>query len=270
MKTVTMEDLLSWAFVHELPKGGGVEGLANANSAWGLISELGVRVDRGSTGSAMGGQEPNVWIEQGEPHADALAVGEAVRALGGLTFALPPGWFPLADWADEHGLARAAVAALVEGRLAQKDDRRRGQDLVNLVVSHAILRKRPDWQAEEPKVRMVETGGTPAWFVKQTFRTSTGQDYQRELDGFNPKTRRPLPGAYRKFVYSDDVTGVVLSRLDWELWTAALARMHAGLADRLTAHRLAPAAWPRVPIWQAVGTAFLVDPVAREETEIAA
>jgi hypothetical protein len=37
MKTVTMEELLTWAFVHELPKGGGVDGLDNANSAWRML-----------------------------------------------------------------------------------------------------------------------------------------------------------------------------------------------------------------------------------------
>ena len=87
MRTVTIEELLSWAFVHELPKGGGVDGLANANSAWRMLqasswgkitsfAELMTLVDTGfSDGSG------NYLFEQGAPHDDALALGEAAQAV---------------------------------------------------------------------------------------------------------------------------------------------------------------------------------------------
>ena len=266
MKNVTVEELLSWAFVHELPKGGGVEGLGNANSAWGQICELGVRIDRGSTGSQFGAGEPNYFIEQGEPHADALAVGAAVRALGACSWALPEGWNPLCDWDDPHGLVDPAVARVVEGRIATKNARRRGEDLVGLLVSHAILGKLPDWRADAPKVRMVEVAGNPAWFVRRTFRDATGNDYVRELDGFDPRSRRPVKDAYRKHEFSDDVSGAILSRLDWQLGVAACARLEATLPERLCAHRRGPVARTPAP-WShgAHGGAFLVDPASAKK-----
>lgn len=261
MKNVTIEELLSWAFVHELPKGGGVEGLANSSSAWGQICELGVRVDRGSTGRQFGGGEPNYFIEQGEPHPDALGVGEAVRALGSCSYALPDDWNPLGDWEDPHGLVPPAVARVVDGRIAAKDARRRGEDMVGLLVSRAILGKVPDWQADAPKVRMVEVAGNPAWFVRRTFRDATGKDYVRELDGFDPRSRRPVKGAYRKFEFSDDVSGAILSRLDWQLWAAACGWLETSLRDSLSAHRIVRVTRRAAPWLSGVGAgAFLVDP----------
>ncbi len=270
MKNATIEELLSWAFVHELPKGGGVEGLANSNSAWGQICELGVRVDRGSTGAQFGGGEPNYFIEQGEPHPDALAVGEAVRALGSCSYALPDDWNPLGDWEDPHGLVPPAVARVVDGRIAAKDARRRGEDMVGLLVSHAILSKVPDWQADAPKVRMVEVAGKPAWFVSRIFRDATGKDYVRELDGYNPKAQRPMKDAYRKHEFSDDVSGAILSRLDWQLWVAACGRLEATLSDRLSAHRIVRIArWVSPWSREFRGGAFLVDPADAKKVVVA-
>jgi hypothetical protein len=118
MKTVTIEELLTWAFVHELPKGGGVDGLDNANSAWRMLeasswgkitsfAELGALIDTGGNGN-------NYFIEQGEPHEDAVTIGRAVAGLQRCDVAIPANWPALADWPDTDGMAEDAVKRAVD------------------------------------------------------------------------------------------------------------------------------------------------------------
>jgi len=244
MKNVTIEELLTWAFVHELPKGGGVDGLADMNSAWrmlqasswGKISAYAelmtlVDVDHGGGG--------NFFIDQGEPHEDALAVGEAVAALGHCDVMFPQGWNPLADWPDDDGLVMPAVARTVE-RWMLRPSLRRAAGVVSTVIGCAVLGRAPDWASEPSKVRMVERGGRPAWFVKRVMRDSLGRDYAVEVDGYNRRTGRAARGAYRKFEFSDDPAGDILSRLDWQLWVRALRLVEEKVRPRLAAHRLMP------------------------------
>ncbi|MER9870235.1 hypothetical protein NKJ35_24210 [Mesorhizobium sp. M0136] len=242
MKTVTIEELLTWAFVHELPKGGGVDGLDNANSAWRMLeasswgkitsfAELGAIIDRGR------GDTENYWIEQGEPHDDAVAVGRAVAGLSRCDVAVPAGWNALADWPDTEGMAEAAVGKAVE-RYMVRTPQRRAAGIVSLVVGTAILGREPDVVAEPSKVRMIERGGKPAWFVTKRVTDINGQTYDLEVHGYDERKQRPLKGAYRKFEFSTDPTGDILGRLDYQIWVAALRRLEAEIALQLTGHRL--------------------------------
>ncbi|TIT24417.1 MAG: hypothetical protein E5W70_03680 [Mesorhizobium sp.] len=242
MKTVTIEELLTWAFVHELPKGGGVDGLDNANSAWRMLeasswgkitsfAELGAIVDQGR------GDTENYWIEQGEPHDDAVAVGRAVAGLSRCDIAVPAGWNALADWPDTEGMAEAAVRKAVE-RYMVRTPQRRAAGIVSLVVGTAILGREPDFGAEPSKVRMIERGGRPAWFVTRRMKHEDGQTYDLEVDGYNGRTQRPVKGAYRKYEFSIDPTGDILGRLDYQIWVAALRRLEAEIATQLVGHRL--------------------------------
>jgi hypothetical protein len=242
MRTLTVEELLTWAFVHELPKGGGVDGLANMNSAWRMLqasswgkisayAELMTLVDVDFAGGG------NFWIDQGEPQEDALAIGEAVAGLGKCDVLFPEGWNPLADWADEHGLVAPAVARTVE-RYLLRPSLRRAAGLVSMVIGCAVLGKAPDWTAEEPKARMVERGGRPAWFVRRVMRDALGRDYEMEVDGYNRRTGRRDRAAYRKYEFSDDPTGDILSRLDWQLWVRALRLVEERVRPKLVAHRV--------------------------------
>ncbi|RWK94524.1 MAG: hypothetical protein EOR53_18115 [Mesorhizobium sp.] len=242
MKTVTIEELLTWAFVHELPKGGGVDGLDNANSAWRMLeasswgkitsfAELGAIVDQGR------GDTENYWIEQGEPHDDAVAVGRAVAGLSRCDVAVPAGWNALADWPDTEGMAEAAVKKAVE-RYMVRTPQRRAAGIVSLVVGTAILGREPDFGAEPSKVRMIERGGKPAWFVLRRMNHEDGKTYDIEVDGYNGRTHRPVKGAYRKYEFSTDPTGDILGRLDYQVWVAALRRLEAEIATQLVGHRL--------------------------------
>ncbi|RWD71637.1 hypothetical protein [Mesorhizobium sp.] len=241
MKTVTIEEVLTWAFVHELPKGGGVEGLDNANSAWRMLeaSSWGKITSFAKYGALIqkGTGDSNYFIEQGEPHEDAVMLGRAVARLGQCDVAIPADWHALADWPDTDGMADAAVKKAVD-RYLVRTAQRRAAGIVSLVVGTAILGKQPDFGAEPSKVRMVEAGGMPAWFVMRRMSHEDGQAYEIEVNGFNGRTRRPYPGAYRKYEFSTDPTGDILGRLDYQIWVAALRRLEAEIATGLVAHRL--------------------------------
>lgn len=245
MKSATIEELLSWAFVHELPKGGGVEGLDNANSAWRMLeasswgrmaefAELLTLVDTGPRDSE------NFFIEQGAPHDDALEVGRAVQELASVDVLIPSDWFPLADWPGEtRALAEASVADAVE-QFSLRTRTRRAAGLVSIMVGVAVLGRAPDWSAPVPKIRMVERAGKPAWFMKRQVRDVFGNPYEIEVDGFNRRSGRPRRGAYRKYEFSVDPRGDILSRLDYQIWVAGLRFLEAKLCGKLVAHRVVP------------------------------
>lgn len=246
MKTATIDELLTWAFVHELPKGGGVEGLDNPNSAWRMLqasswgkvtawAELMATVDAGR------GPADNFMIEQGAPHDDALALGEIVSDLVKSEIVIPDGWFPLTDWplhdAALAALAREAAARAVE-RFTLRPALRQSRHLVSLVVGSAVLCREPGWEAPVPSVRMIQRAGRPAWFRRRDFTDAFGRRSTVEVDGYNPKAGRPHRDAYRKHEFSDDPVGDILGRLDRELWAVSLHEIARVARLRLSGHRL--------------------------------
>lgn len=246
MKTMAIEELLAWSFVHELPKGGGVDGLDNVNSAWRMLqasswgkvsdwAELMTLIDHGP------GDGENFMIEQGAPHDDAIVVGEAVADLAHCEIVIPDGWDPLPDWPlhDDRmaGLMADAVARAVE-RFTLRSRARRAAHLVSLVIGSAVLGREPGWEAPVPAIRMIERAGKPAWFMAKQVRDVFGRSNTVEVDGFNRKAGRPFRGAYRRYEFSDDPVGDIMARLDRELWAAALRRVSDRIANQLVAHRL--------------------------------
>jgi hypothetical protein len=248
MKKVTIEQLLTWAFVHELPKiGAPVADIgAGFSMAWSVMSEvaaLGTIVDR----------SPNAYgvipgfVTMGDPHPDAVLVGEAVNDLadrGG--FEIGEGWNPFPEWSDEHGLIAAEVSRAVAA-LRLKRDALGGRHVVNLVRRCAILGRGPDWTATQPKVRMVTAKGKPAWFVMKKKHDSLRRVYLFEANGFDERKQRPVKGAYRKYELSEPITGDILSRLDWQLWQDALEQLHEELSGRLVLNDLLPFRPDRAP-----------------------
>ena len=241
MKTIKIDELLVWAFVHELPKGGGADGLDNIHSAWRQLeasswgkvlgfAELMTLVDRDRA-------EPGMWIEQGAPHEDALEVGKAVAELARFDVSFPEGWNPVADWQDFDGLTADATARAAE-RLMLRPARSRSAGIASLVISTAVLGRVPDYSAPEPDCVMVERGGYPAWFLRRQSIDAFGREYFVETDGFNYRTRRPHRGAYHKYVLSPDPTADILGRIDYQIWVAALAELESALIDKLVGHKL--------------------------------
>ncbi|WFP74513.1 hypothetical protein [Mesorhizobium sp. WSM4906] len=242
MKPVTIDELLTWAFVHELPKGGGVEGLDNPHSAWRSLqaSSWGKITGFGELGALIdGGRKDydNFWLEQGEPHEDAVTVGREVAALAGCDVVIPAGWNALADWPNTHGLAELHVARAVD-RYGRRSREQRGDGIVSLVVGTAILGREPDWTAEPSKIRLAERAGRPAWFVMKRVTDENGQTFDVEVHGYDERAKRPVSGAYRKYEFSTDPGGDIMGRLDYQIWVAALRQLESELAPQLTAHRL--------------------------------
>lgn len=234
MRKIGIQELLAWAFTQELPKIGAAEAIGPGYSqAWSMMSEvatLGTLVDRSPNAF---GVIPD-FIYGGYPHPDAVMVGEAVHRLvdrGG--YDIPDGWNPFPEWQDEHGLIAAEVRNVVE-HIRARPEQVSGRHVAQLVTTAAVLGRGPDWEAAEPTVQMVSVKGKPLWFVQSKARDSLGRVYSFETDGFDRKTHRPKPGAYRKYQLSSPLRGAILARLDWQLWQDALLSLQIELSDRVT------------------------------------
>ena len=252
MKTIGITELLAWAFCQELCKvGSGGDGLTSVGSSnWSVTREmatLGTLIDKSPNAY---GVVPG-FIEDGEPHPDAVKVGDAVRGLARIGFEIPDGWMPFPEFDDPHGLILREVERVVaEVRL--KGDRLGGRHLVSLVTGAAILGRGPDWSAKPPTFRMVSANGKPRWFLMKKAKDAFGRAYEFEADGYDAKRGKPLRGAFRRYELSEMMRGDILSRLDWQLWQDALAVLTGDLRGRLANHRLEafhvdrqPWAWSR-------------------------
>ena len=239
MKKVTIDTLLTWAFTQELCKVGatGTEGssIAGGWQAFAGMAELGTLIDRTPN---YYGVIPDFVTNGGDPHPDAVEVGDAVRELadrGGFEIDLSVNPFP--EWADERGLIAAEVARVVD-ELQIKRDVQQGAHVVNLVITSAFLGRGPEWSAVRPAERMVERAGKPAWFILSTAKDAFGRAYEYETDGRDKRSRRPVRGAYRKFELSAPLRGAIISRFEWSIWQSALSELHNALSGRLAAHEL--------------------------------
>lgn len=234
-----IENLLRWAFVHELGKGAGPEGIASGYSAWANIIGLGVKVQTSAAGSRD--WHSTMILEQGDPHRDAVLIGEAVRDLAGVEIGGFADWEAFGDVPDLAPYLRD-VPGRVARRLRDMPDDSRRQLPVTLVVAAAMTGSPPDWRwPERPRAQMVLRGGKPAWFLRRQFTDAFGRESVVEVEGRNPKTRQPEPGAYRKHRVEPDAFGVALSRMDWQIWVMALGLLVEQLAGALADYEVVPA-----------------------------
>lgn len=239
MQNITIEKLLTWAFVDELPKGGGAEGIYSPKSAWSLmdyIASFGVRVD-----IDRGRQDLPGRFEQGEPHPDAILVGEAVRELANHNFDMADLSFeklPLYDWTDE---AKALAKPIFENVLIKFQNRpiaTRQQSLIALVVSCAVLEKKPSRKLPVPNVSVVSNGNTPLWFIKRKRVNSFGHEIEVEIDGYNYRSHRPYKGAYKKQFLTPSPENSFLGWFDFWLWKKALTFLKKNLSGKLSDYRV--------------------------------
>ena len=234
MKTVTMEELLTWAFVNELPKGGGVDGLDNANSAWRMLeasswgkitsfAELGTLIDR------SGGT--NCFIEQGEPHEDAVTVGRAVAQLAACDIALAERWNPLADWPDDDATLSALAAdavARVRKRIEERTQARRGSEMVSLVVGTHTHQPTADHQILNGGTGYITDAG-----MCGDYDSSLGMDKEEPLNRFLSKVPK---GRFEAATGPATLCGVAVEISD-----------SSGLAERIAPFRRGPRLEENVP-----------------------
>jgi hypothetical protein len=250
MKRIGIEALLRWAFCEELPKAGsgrskltGV-GFGNAwRSILGFGDLLAVVDDEGRNRFGVIA-DPNA---EGEPHPDAIAVHDAVRALDDMEIELPEGWDPLADLDDIDAERPGLIArALAHVSVIDAEGVRRMKGSVSaIVIRQAILGGTPVWEAEQPERRFVlGANGRPAWFRTITVETEAGP-ITSEVDGYDAKGKRPMAGAYRKTFLDPDPAEAALGRAEYEIWRFALDVLVERLAGLMDAHEATPSerAW---------------------------
>ena len=260
MKTMSVDAFLSWAFLHELAKGGGEEGTGGRGSAWAALNglaELGTMVDRTRGASDFGG-----FIDDGPPHPDAVIAGRCVADLGEVVIDLAPEWMPTGSITltgcgpDARGLVDAAVTE-ARARLAGA---RAARSLVALVITCATLRRPPHWDAcEAALVPERDIDGRDMWFVHREGERGALREVFAPRD---PKTHRRPADAFRKFRIEPPLLPALMDRAEWMQWRAAMDLVFADLAEErfgvLTAHRVTPCTEPLEP-WAARPLALVAD-----------
>ena len=237
MKPISIQDLLKWAFTFELGKVGAGDG-GSFSAAWRFterMAELGTMIDRtpNSFGVIPG------FVDDGDPHPDALLVGNAVRGLAGFEFDLPEDWQPFSDLDDPYGLIALEVESVVS-ELRLSPDMLRGRRAIGITISAALLGKGPEWRMARPEYSVIQANGMPKWFLRKRARDSFGRMYWCEVDGYDRKRRRAAKGAYRKYELVQSMRTDVVARLEWQMWQTALAALAEDLRSSLAAHRIQP------------------------------
>ncbi|MBX8803452.1 hypothetical protein HBA92_22355, partial [Ochrobactrum sp. MR28] len=174
---------------------------------------------------------------QGAPHDDALEVGQAVKDLANLEVVFPEGLALLSDWPETHGLTDEVIAHAI-GRYKLRSPQTRQTHIIGLVISMAVMNRIPDFEAPVPEIQKISRHGQPLWFVKQKYEDAFGRSMIVEVDGYNPKAKRPLKGAYQKYEFLTDPTADIMGRIDYQVWVAALKHLEKNLMTRLIDHRL--------------------------------
>lgn len=236
-KLIEIEKLLSWTFREELPKAGAARaltgfGFGRAHRAVEKFGEYLTLID--CDGINRFGVVSDLMAME-EPHADAIAVFEAVSALDEIEVELPADWNPLGDMegidAELPGLLARALDKVTV--LDAAGARRMKVGPGALVMKHAIMGDAPCWEADQPERKLVlGAKGAPAWFRTITVETSGGPVAQ-EVDGYDPRGKRPFAGAYRKTWLDPDPLPAALGRALYEVWHSALAFLVEELDGRL-------------------------------------
>lgn len=247
-KAIDIEKLLHWTYRQELAK------LDFVGFSWMTsFAELGTKVQDGMSSGGLPQAYAAIVGDGVDP--DAERVHEAVLSLG----AFHPDWEePELLLADMPGEIRTQAPKLVQRYAVQ---------LGVLVMRCSRMGTRPDWRAEIPEkleVRQPRTG-QPAWFVvesvplygTETIERRVGRNLvreraiigeeRREVDGFDQTSRRPKPGAYKKYVYDPDPAAIADLRADYSCWHAGLTALAESLAGALRAYEPQPPSVPAMP-----------------------
>lgn len=254
MSVVTIEKLLHWAFVMEMPlPDEGVVIPVGGFGPWGAIDrfgQLGTLVDENRIMDSDSGGVSWV-IGRADPHA--VAVVNAVADLDAMSLREEDGFDIMAGWTDFGTLGDEAIAKAWGIISRQRPD---GQLVLKSAISElvrrvAVLGTWPKWQADAPRLEMATIEGRPAWFrkVKREVEWESGVAVrwaEVELNGFNKVGKRPYPGAYRKYVLAPDISGILASRIEYTLTHAALTTLAADL-DGLGGRKVLPPMCPPMP-----------------------
>lgn len=238
MRVIDVEQALRWAYQDELPKEQLVaKGPMGHGVAWDSVSTFGQYLTDIDTEDRRNGYGcvPDTAAASG-PHPDALRIHQAVLGLDSLQVTMPDDWHPIADL-GELGPAGGDVVQRGLAKLVSVDGRgneRLRKTPRQLVEFHAMVGGRPDWVGEKPVRRFVSEFGKPKWFRRVMIATGPdGHPYEIEVDGRDPKRKRPYADAYRKEYLEPDPAEVVYDRALYQVWHAALQLLVAELRGEL-------------------------------------
>lgn len=272
-KPIEIEKLLAWTYREELPKAGAARaltgiGFGRAHRAVEAFGEYLTLID--CDGINRFGVVSDLMAME-EPHADAIAVFEAVAALDGIDVELPADWNPLGDLEGIEAELPTLLARALDKVTVLDTSGARWMKVgpAALVMKHAIMGDSPCWEADQPERKLVlGAKGAPAWFRTITVETSAGP-VEQEVDGYDPKGKRPFAGAFRKTWLDPDPLPAALGRAEYEVWHSALAYLVAELEGRLESFDVMPCPraerpWegPRAPAPKVLPNLRAVPPVA--------
>lgn len=239
-RSLDIEALLSWAYRDELAK---MDFLGGGSFFWSGFAELGTKVT--SSGNSL---QAYASIIGDGVHPDAERIHKEVCSLG----SFQPDWeepeILLSDMPEE---VQALAANAVKGYRVQLDV---------MVLRCAKLGTRPDWRADGVPVKkpvLAARSGQAAWFVMEEVEISSAGRVvgteRREVNGYDQQTKRPKPGAYRKYFYDPDPGMIVDRRADYACWHAGLVSICESLKGELDEHEPVPPKIAALP-WEDHGS----------------
>lgn len=229
-----------WAWRDELPKAPRQTGPDGFFSAWNAVAGYGETLAPIDGDLNRYGLVPDFGAGD-VPHADAVALYQAVSALDDWEIDLPEDWSVAPEIDGFGGLASRAIAAAL---------RRARRPVSAIVANRAIMGLDPMTMTigETTVEHERDASGRERWFVHRQVWTVTGHNADGsertaletiEAPGLD-KRRRPLPGAWRKPFLDPDPVDAVVARIEHEIWHAALTIVAGELAGKLETIDLAP------------------------------
>lgn len=256
MQRIGIEAFLRWVWCEELPLASARVSVAGPGRAASRdAAALMAAVDGGDAPENVFGVV-EAFMALRPPHADAIsAYGLMAPAADGLALVdevepcFAEGGDLAADLGDLGAEGRAAIARAVDlVTLLDGEGRRHLRDCYRpsgLLRKWAILGGGPETRWMDGPIGRVALapahGGKPLWFRREV-RTVGGVRIEVEVDGFCRRSQRPYGDAYRKFRLAPDPVPVLVDRLEYDIWLAAMKHL-AGLLDgRLCGHEVCPSA----------------------------
>lgn len=226
-KKIDIEKLLRWAIMDELPKGRPVSA-----GLWDSMMQLGCRVQTSRVGGGDG-----LGFVDGEPHPDANAVAQAVRAL--------PADYKIGARRCYELLGVYAACDPLAVRAMESTP----FNLPALVMRCAILKERMPWDCGKPQMRPVlynsERGGRPHPIILGLDDDGLGLVAVKA----DKHGRWPLDRAPRGHVhYEEPSIGDLLEmRAEYSAWHFSLVTLARELAGKLAEHDVLPPACAAEP-----------------------
>jgi len=251
-----VEEVIAWAWREELPKTGPhLNGPMPYGSSWAKTDRFAEYLTLVDSYGIVPDFSAGDW-----PHHDAVLIGGAVMALDELVLELPEDWRPAPELDGFGGLGAKAVADAWRKMTIEREG---GMMALRLKPSELIIRRAiMGYDTDAMKIDDVEKryeafgSGQDKWFVRrhQTVLDGINADGTErtkivnvEVDGWSSRTRRPLPGAYRKPYLDPDPVTAIIARAEHEIWLSALSLVVDDIARQLSDVVMLSTAVPAAP-----------------------